>query len=100
MTPTSHTLKPWTKRRSPHAQEWAYWIEGPSARNARPPFIAAIPAGGDSEANSDLVAAAPDLLAALEDLLSWAETRVDPSKLDTTREITLARATIAQAVRP
>jgi hypothetical protein len=62
-----HTPGPWRLKESPHKREFSYFIDtGPELGSY---FVAAVNNGtGPDEANARLIAAAPELLAALETL--------------------------------
>ena len=60
----NHTLGPWSFVPSSHQREWHGWIEKNKVT------IAAITKSKEDEANARLIAAAPDLLENLADLLN------------------------------
>ena len=71
-----HTPGPWSCEDSPHKREWSHWIhtEDPSE------FVGAISTGPNEEANAHLIAAAPDLLEALQGLLGMGTIAVSSEK--------------------
>ena len=94
-----HTPGPWTFRPSPDNEE-QYWIDGPIGLNPMvhdekigPPIANTTlrPWITESEANARLMAAAPDLLAALKDLLPMWESGIKEPWVEA------ARAAIAKA---
>lgn len=108
MTYSEFTPAPWVARKI-EAQEWA--IDAPNGD----PIIGhnqwnalAVVYGSDdhpregrivAEANARLIAAAPDLLAALEDLIGLAESAMcETGEFDITSELADARAAVAKAL--
>lgn len=85
----SHTPGPWTAKRCPCSHPNC------SSGIVTPDIV--IGQGVCSMVNARFIAAAPDMLAALEYLLAWAKAQVAPERLYTTSEITHADAAIAKA---
>lgn len=93
---TAHTPGPWTVK-----PVGLYWSVNPDRKGDRMQICKVAPrfvnSGCQGHANACLIAAAPDLLAALENLLTAIEpdnfTReVTPANIDTIRGITAAAA--------
>jgi len=83
-----HTPGPWHIRGPAHTAGWGVCIAGASEIVARIPGRAS----ARKEANARLIAAAPDLLEAVQNLLAWAEkvhapgvTRINYSGMDAAR---------------
>lgn len=94
-TNNTHTPGPWILGTYDHA---VHNITGPKGEM---PFIATIPSGRDNrEANARLIAAAPDLLAALQAMMTIAEitTAANQDGLINCDILAKARAAIAKAV--
>lgn len=91
---TQHTPGPWTC----HCSDWndgAYYIEEVESQLLRNGELNPIN-DGINDANRRLIAAAPELLAALKEIL--AETNgSNPSHIGQDRAFTIARAAIAKA---
>lgn len=70
MTATKATPGPWRLKESPHKREFSYFLD--AGQDVGSYFIAAVNNGtGPDDANARLIAAAPELLSALSDLLMW-----------------------------
>jgi hypothetical protein len=68
----THTPGPWRVEESSHKQEFSHWI-GSLSRHVMPrqsTIAGVVNAGAESDANARLLAAAPELLAALRDVLA------------------------------
>lgn len=69
---SKHTPGPWTFRRA-RSGEHRWWIEGPGG-DEKPWYIAETAGRGqENEANARLIAAAPELLAALQDFIAMGQ---------------------------
>jgi hypothetical protein len=90
---TTHTPGPWRVVTDPRKSSKLPLI----ATASETPYVVTAVHGSPREANARLIAAAPELLAALQDLLLVAEEELDRHR---TPEIGMARAAIAKAVTP
>lgn len=68
---TPHTPGPWRVVPSGHQQEFTHWIERPATTEVDRLMVAGVLNTNDAEANARLIAAAPDLLAALKECVGW-----------------------------
>jgi len=99
MSKIQHTAGPWSYRRvyNPKVKSWAHRICGPYIGGAADIIGQTYPQSckdeATREANAKLIAAAPDLLAALRDLVQAVE---DPER-DSLRQLLAAHAAIAKA---
>ena len=99
---SKHTPGPWALRRDPAHFDSLTEITGGICGNTKPfRFTLEVSVGGDTdihtlEANARLIAAAPDLLEALEELVAWhTNSALEHHKI---AEITvIAQAAIAKA---